>query len=32
MEEEERIKKTKFTVFKRGSVFTPGKLYYFWYL
>lgn len=29
MEEEERIKKTKFTVFKRGSVFTPGKLYYF---
>lgn len=29
MEEEERIKKTKFTVFKHGSVFTPGKLYYF---
>lgn len=29
MEEEERIKKTKFTVFKRGSVFTPGTLYYF---
>jgi len=28
-EEEEQIKKTKFTVFKRGSVFTPGTLYYF---
>lgn len=29
MEEEERIKKTKFRVFKRGSVFTQGTLYYF---
>lgn len=29
MEEEEKIKKTKFRVFKRGSVFTQGTLYYF---
>ena len=28
-EEEEKIKKTKFRVFKRGSVFTQGTLYYF---
>ena len=29
MDEEEKIKKTKFRVFKRGSVFTKGTLYYF---
>lgn len=28
-EAEEEIKKTKFRVFKRGSVFTQGTLYYF---
>lgn len=29
MDEEEKIKKTKFRVFKRGSVYTQGTLYYF---